>query len=68
MTNDEEIKFHETAQRNAIGGFIGCDGPQCWEQIQEISRDNLGHKIQCVEPRRVETVIIGKRRIIETNG
>jgi hypothetical protein len=41
-----EEAFHQTGQRNAIGGYIGCDGPQCWGLIQQISADNLGHKIQ----------------------
>jgi hypothetical protein len=43
---EKEQEFHATAQRNAIGGYIGCDGPECWELIQQISRANLGHKIQ----------------------
>lgn len=43
-----EQEFHKTAQRNAIGGYIGCDGPDCWALIQEISRANTGQKIQGV--------------------
>lgn len=46
MDAEQEREFHLTAQRNAIGGFIGCDGPECWAQIQSLSRENLGQKIQ----------------------
>lgn len=41
-----EQQFHETAQRNALGGYIGCEGPECWALIQEISSNNIGHKLQ----------------------
>lgn len=44
--DESEQEFHRTAQRNAIGGYIGCSGPECWELIQRISRRNTGHKIQ----------------------
>lgn len=43
---EAEERFHATAQANAIGGYIGCEGPQCWALIQSISQDNLGHRIQ----------------------
>lgn len=45
---EKEQEFHETAQRNALGGYIGCDGPQCWALIQAIETDNRGHRIQGV--------------------
>lgn len=48
MTAEAEAKFHESAQRNALGGYIGCDGPQCWAQIQELTNDGIGHKIRDV--------------------
>ena len=41
-----EQEFHATAQRNALGGYIGCDGPACWALIKQIEADNSGHKIQ----------------------
>ncbi len=49
MTETQERKFHETAQRNALGGYIGCDGPQCWKLIQSYSTyapGNSGQRIQ----------------------
>jgi len=46
MTEDQEVEFHKTAQRNAIGGWIGCSGPECWALISSISADNTGRKVQ----------------------
>ena len=43
-----EEAFHATAQMNAIGGYIGCNGPKCWALIQAISDNNVGRKIQGV--------------------
>jgi len=43
-----ESEFHLTAQRNAIGGYIGCDGPGCWALIRSITDMNRAHKIQGV--------------------
>jgi len=43
-----EQDFHATGQRNALGGYIGCDGPECWALIEQIERANFGHKIQGV--------------------
>lgn len=43
---EAERVFHETGQRNAIGGYIGCDGPVCSAQIKQIMDDNFGQKIQ----------------------
>lgn len=44
----QEQEFHKTAQRNMIGGFIGCNGPECWQKVREITADNAGRKIQAV--------------------
>ena len=43
-----EAEFHETAQRNALGTYIGCTGAACEQRIAEIKSDNVGHKIQGV--------------------
>lgn len=43
---EAEENFHRTARRNALGGYIGCEGPDCWALIQEIGRANNGLKIQ----------------------
>ena len=45
---EKEQAFHETGQLNAIGGYIGCDGPQCWALVQRIKDANFGNKIQGV--------------------
>lgn len=39
---------HLTAQRNALGTYIGCDGPVCRAAEGRIERDNAGHKLQGV--------------------
>lgn len=44
----DEILFHETGQHNALGGYIGCNGPRCWDLIQRIESENSGNKIQVV--------------------
>lgn len=36
MTAEQEQEHHATAQPNAIGGYVGCDGPECWGAIQAL--------------------------------
>lgn len=43
---DAEQEFHSTAQRNALGGYIGCTGPDCEALVEHIQRENAGHKLQ----------------------
>lgn len=37
---------HLTAQRNALGTYIGCDGPACRTTEGRIDRNSVGHKLQ----------------------
>lgn len=46
LSIEQEKEFHATAQRNALGGYIRCNGPECWELIRAVSDNNFGHKIQ----------------------
>lgn len=45
---DAERDFHRTAQRNALGGYIGCDGPECEADYQLILNSGTGFKVRGV--------------------